>query len=226
MIIGEAADKVLSWLEQTDEEEYDRPKAIEHVNQAIFELAGDSELSLYNKISSYVLSDAPTDQDYWTICPGRVALTRVVGATWGEFGYIKKIWLDINGTQQTKDDWSQKRVVELFDLWGDTYSTPRNWGVEGEYMYWRPIINDTSTYTLRVLWSAKPTSYGEGEEPAIMGQAPYAVIYRACALGALWTQDPTQDAKFMALSKQAFDQYLVQDSMHGDGPEEMDDYNG
>ena len=71
MIIAEAASRVLSILEQTDEEEYDINQAVMDVNQAIAEIADESEFKSLNIFSRFdIVTDNYSDSDDWAIIYG------------------------------------------------------------------------------------------------------------------------------------------------------------
>ena len=224
MTINEAASRVLSILEQTDEEEYDLSQATMDINQAIAEIAGDGELSSYNSFSQYVIdTDSLDGNPDWAVVPGRVDMTTALSSTSGRIGYIKKIWLDSDGNNI---DFSGARVDYLLSKYGDDEGQPAQYAVDGGKLYWRPVGASGASYTARIWWAEIPPEYGAGEEPALLAKAPYAVIYRACSLGALWLVDDQAALKYDKKSQLLIDKYIVQDSMHNDDRVTMEDFNG
>ena len=98
--------------------------------------------------------------------------------------------------------------------------------VDGDEMFWRPIGEAGSEYTARVHWAAMPIEYGEAAEPTILAQAPYGVIYRACALACMWTQDDDRAIRFDKMAQRIIDKYIIRESMIGDERIEMEEWNG
>ena len=224
MTISEAANRVLSILEQTDEEEYTLGQAMMDVNQAIAEIAGDGELSSLNTFSQYVIDTDDLDGNPdWAVVPGRVDMTTVLSSGTGQIGYIKKIWLDVDGSNI---EFKEQRIDYLLSKYGDDEGQPEYYAVDGEKLYWRPIGASGTSYTARVWWAQIPPEYGAGEEPVTLAKAPYAVIYRACSLGSLWTNDDQAALKFDKKAQILIDKYIVQDSMHGDSRIAMEDFDG
>ena len=226
MTIWEAAERVLSILEQTDEEEYDMGDAMRDVSQSIGEIAGESELSEFNQFSEFEIDpDNYNTSNYWTIVPGRAPLNTVLGTDWPTAGYIKKAWLATaaDGVLPFKE----MDLRAMLDKYADDEGTPEVYAVDGSYMYWRPIGPTGSTYTSRLHWISNPQSeYISGDEPRMLAQKPYAVIYRACALACMWTVDDDRAIRFDKMAQRLIDQYVIQDSMHGDSRIEMEEYNG
>lgn len=224
MIMNEGVARVLSFLEQTDEVEYDAVIALQHLNQAIFEIAEDGEFEILKSFSSY--SFVPTDLDdteAWGVVPGRVAVTDLVGVGLGRYGYLDKVWLDVAGSQ--KETFKQVTVNNLLSEYGDTTGEPEKYAVDGNYLYLRPYPTSTS-YTLRSRWIELPETYAEGAEPNIMLQAPYACIYKACLIGALWSDDDGKAGKYEKLAQRAIDRFAIRNSMVGDAETEAGEYNG
>lgn len=231
MTISEAANRVLSILEQTDEEEYTHDQAMRDINQAIAEIADDSELSSYNTFSQFVVeTDEYANDDgsfdppsAWSDIPGWETLSSVLGSPDGRIGYIKKIWLDTDGANS---DFDEARVDYLLSKYGDAEGQPKHYSVDGDRLYWRPVGAAGTSYTMRLWWAQVPPEYVSGDEPSVLSKAPYAVIYRACSLGSLWTQDDQAALKFDKKAQILIDKYTIRDSMHGDGRVTMEDFNG
>ncbi|MCK5481325.1 MAG: hypothetical protein KAJ06_09265 [Gammaproteobacteria bacterium] len=237
MKIGDAADKVLSLLEQTDEEEYTKALAVTHVNQAVTELADENDFNLYRRVSTITLS-VPTEvtqvsptgpsilgyPDYWDEVPGRRPVSEVMGVTDDEFSYIKRAWINIDGANKK---FKQKSFGQLMDKHGDDQGTPLEFAIEGDYFYWRPHhANDDDTYQTRILWQSNPVDAGVDGTAKLLTKAPYAVIYRACQIASLWLVEDNRVMVFAKLAQDALDRWNIKDSMHGDEPSEMEDYNG
>ena len=236
MNIGEAADKLLVLVEQTDEEEYTKELAVAHVNQAVSELADENDFNLYRKVTTITLSvpytyggqDSDPDgsgyPDYWNDVPGRAPVSEVVGATDAEVAYIKKAWIDLDGSSTP---FPQKSFSQLMDKYGDETGVPKQWGIEGNYFYWRPYhAADTDTYPVRLWWQSNHVDVGANGTSRLLTKAPYAVIYRAAQIASVWLFEDNRIPIFVKFSQDALDRFIVIDSMHGDEPTEMDYYNG
>ena len=224
MIISQAAGRVLSILEQTDEEEYNLAQAEMDVNQAIAEIADDSELSTFNVFTHFTIATDDYDGvSDWDTVTGRADLTSVLSSTIGRIGYIKKIWLDSGGSNIP---FVETRVDALLDKYGDAEGQPEKYAVDGDQLFWRPVGESGTEYTARIWWASVPPEYGSGEEPTVIAQAPYAVIYRACALACVWLVDDDRAVRFDKMAQRLIDKYVVRDSMHGDSRIEMETYNG
>ena len=225
MIISEAANRVLELMDLADEEEYDVNNAIIHVNQAIFELSEESEYSFMNAITGYELlsPEEGFEPDYWLSVPGRAPLTGVLATSWSEFGYIKKAWLSVDGGQI---EFPQRSLVELLDEYGDDTGQPAKYAIDGEYLYWRPFNSPGETTSARFYWVKSPVELSAGSEPLLLSQVPYEVIYRACMIAAVWTQDDKRVPMLGQLSKDAFEKYNMRYTMNNDGPRSMEEFNG
>jgi hypothetical protein len=227
MLMSEAVDRVLLFLEQTDEEEYTRAIALEHLNQAIFELTDKSELSELDVLTNYEVN--PDDSNSLPAIPGRELLTTVLASTDSGIGYIKEIWLSV-GTESSP--FEQTTLEDLLGEYGDSVGTPEKWATDGTYLYWRPFqseedgVQTGDTITFRVLWHSLPTSGQELDSPVLLQKAPYACIYRACAIGALWLMDDGRDAKFYQLADAAFADFCVRSGMSRSIRLESEEYNG
>jgi len=224
MVIGELADRLLKLIEQTDEIEYDRPMAIQHVNQAISEIADETELSQYNSFSSFSLEvDDYSDGDDWGVVPGRVPLVNVVGVGLAAFAYLKKAWIDFEGANLP---FEEKQIEYLLTKYGDDEGTPRYFAIEADQFYIRPVPVAESTYTIRTFFAGLPSQYGEGDEPIMAAQAPFAILYRAATIGSVWTMDDDRAVRFDKLAQRIIDRYTIRASMRGDGRMTMEDYDG
>ena len=225
MHIGQAANRMLSLLEQTDQEEYNRPKAIEHLNQAIAEITDESELSIYNQFATFTMDSARhLDTDAWSIVPGRVPITDVLSADASRIAYIKQCWLSVNSNAA---EFKQAEVRKMLSDFGDDEGTPTRYGVDGEFFYFRPVPPADTEYVVRSYFAGIPPEYGGGDEPLLMAQAPHAVIYRACVIACVWTMDDDRAIRFDKMAQRLIDRYVVRDGMKGDGERvEMEDYNG
>jgi hypothetical protein len=212
MIMAEGVSRILSFLEQTDEVEYDSILALQHLNQALFEISEEGEFEILKSFSSYSWdSDNMDGENYWATVPGRLPLIDLVGTGLGQYGYVDKVWLDVAGTQ--KASFSQTTVNSLLQEYGDDTGEPEKYAVDGKYIYLRPVPVAGTTYTLRSRWVGLPTSVGEGAEPDLMIQAPYACIYRGCLLGALWADDDEKAAKYERLGTRAIERFAIRNSM-------------
>jgi len=225
MIIAAAADRVLDMLDLADGEEYSSTQARIHINQAIFELAEENEYGFNNVLSTYDLSTPEEDSEpsFWTAVPGRALLTDVLSTTWSQFGYIKYAWVSVAAIQEK---FKQMSLIELLDKYGDDEGVPEAYALDGDYVYWRPVAPAGDDYTVRFYWTQVPTEAAEGEEPKLLAQVPYGVIYRACMVACVWTQDDTRVPMFGQLSKDSFQKYNTRYSMNNDGPRQMEEYNG
>jgi len=225
MIVLEAANEVLSLLEQTDEEEYTQALAIRHVNQALFEFTEDNEFTFNNVVSSYTLTTpaAGSEPDYWNVAPGRVPLTSLLSTTWGGFSYVKRAWLSVDDEQQP---FPEGDLEELLDAYGDNEGEPEGWAFDGEYIWWRPIAAAGTDYVTRWRWQKMFEIVGGSEEPKLLAQAPYAVIYRACQIASVWLLDDNRVPMFKALSDDAFNRFSLRHSMVFDAPRSMEEFNG
>lgn len=234
MIVSEAANRVLVFLEQADEEEYTRLQAIEHVIQALHELAEENEFKYYNNVINFpLLTEASFISDsgnlslgipgYWATLPGRALLTTVLSTTWNQFSYIKRGWLSVDG--QTMP-FMERTFEEIMDTFGDEEGIPESFAINGEYIIWRPIAPSGSSYTARFLWQRMPPDATETDEPLMLAQCPYGVIYRACMIASVWLLDDNRVPMFKALSENAFERYNIRQSMMGDSPRSMGEFNG
>jgi hypothetical protein len=224
MIISEAANRVLAILEQTDQEEYNYDQAVIDVNQAIGEIADEAELSSLNTFSQFTIAaDDYSESDAWAVVPGRAPIVDVLGATMTEIGYIKHAWLSIGAANA---EFKERDIRYLLDNYGDDEGTPTRYAVDGDFFYWRPVGEAGDEFTVRLMWAKMPKEYGAGEEPTIIAQAPYAVIYRACALACIWLVDDDRAPRFDKMAQRLIDKYVIRDSMHGDHRMEMEDFNG
>ena len=225
MIIAAAADRVLDMLDLSDGEEYGTTQATIHVNQAIFELSEENEYGFNNALSSYTLTtpEEGYEPSFWVDVPGRALLSDVLSTTWSQFGYIKNAWISVDNEQ---NKFKQVSLIELLDEYGDSEGVPEAYALDGEYLYWRPIPPEGDDYTVRFNWTKIPTEAAAGEEPRLLAQVPYGVIYRACMVACVWTQDDSRVPMFGQLSKDSFEKYNMRYSMNNDGPTEMEEYNG
>lgn len=227
MVVSEAARVVLDMVDLADEEEYTLDHAIQHVIQAIFEMAEENEFVFQSRISQYELTtpDEGAEPEYWNVVPGRVPLTTALGASLSELAYIKHAWVS-DGLLQ--GEFKEMSLIELLDEYGDDPGTPEAYAVDGEYLYWRPYLEQGSDdeYTARFHWSSMPAVVSSGQEPAMLSQIPYGVIHRACALAALWAKDDQRVPIFEALAQKALDRYNARVSMTNDPPRESKEYNG
>ncbi|MHC4517383.1 MAG: phage adaptor protein [Planctomycetota bacterium] len=225
MIMAEGVSRILSFLEQTDEVEYDANIALQHLNQAIFEITEDGEFEILKSFASYSWdSDDLDDLAYWTTVPGRVAVEDLTGVGLRQFGYIDRVWLDVGGSQRST--FKQTTLNALLDEYGDTTGEPEKYALDGKYLYLRPVPVAGTPYTLRSRLIELPTVYSEGSEPDIMVQAPYVCIYTACVIGAVWSDDDQKAAKYERLSRRSIDRFAIRNSMIGDSPTEAGEYNG
>lgn len=225
MIISEAAQRVLNMLDLEDGDEYGLTQALIHVQQAIFELSEENEFGFGNRLTTAVLEtpDADAIPAYWDDVPGRAPLTDVISASWSEFGYIKKGWISVENQQQP---FRQMGLIELMNRYGDYEGVPESYAIDGDYFYWRPIAPEGTDYTIRLSWVSMPTEGAPGEEPRLLAQVPYGVIYRACMIACLWTGDDTRVPMFGQLSADAFEKYNARNSMNNDEVNRMEEYNG
>ena len=233
--MSEGVDRVLSFLEQTDEVEYDSVIALQHLNQALFEISEDGEFEILKTFSSYLWdadsfasyedADEPSSTVLWPSgVPGSVSVTDLVGRGFQQYGYVDRVWLDISGTQST--DFKQMPVNQLLSTYGDTTGVPERYAIDGKYIYLRPYPASGTEYTLRTRWVELPVTVGTGAEPDLMIQAPYACIYRACLIGALWADDDEKAAKYERLGSRAIERFAIRNSMVGDAETEAGEYNG
>jgi hypothetical protein len=192
MIVSEAANEVLSLLEQTDQEEYTYQLATKHINQALFEFAEDNEFNFFNVISSYTLSSS-SDWDLDGVpdfrvddIPGRILLTDLLSTTWAGFSYIKRAWISVEDEQT---EFLEGDLEELLDAYGDSEGQPKGWAIDGDYVWWRPIAPIGTDYVTRWRWQKMFESVGGNDEPRLLAQAPYAVLYRACQIASVWLLD-------------------------------------
>jgi hypothetical protein len=237
MIVRDAAEKVLSMLELEDEEEYNLSKAVEHVNQAIYELAEENEFSFFDRIAvcsirnaTYVSNEMVNTPEisygapaYWVDVPGRLPLVGITGIPWDEFAYIKRGWISINDLQHP---FKEMPIEKLLDNYGDSEGQPEAFSINGEYLYFRPIPSFNVSYTVRFLYQALPRIYAIDDSPIPLSVMPYVVIYKACSLACLWIQDDSRIPIFETLQLKAFDRFNVRQSMTGDASSSMEDYNG
>jgi hypothetical protein len=237
MIVSEAAAKVLSLLEQEDQEEYTYDLATTHVIQALHELSEENEFRFHNEISEYMLTtpsvqDQDQDSDdpnmvrlpaYWMLLPGRAPLTSVLGVTWSGFSYIKRAWINV---EDETYPFAERAFEEIMDTFGDNEGIPESFAIDGEYFNWRPIAPIGTDYIIRVQWQKMPDDPGPNDEPVMLAQIPYGVIYRACMVASVWLLDDNRVPMFKALSQEAFDRYNIRHSMIGDSSRAMEDFNG
>lgn len=225
MIMAEGVSRMLSFLEQTDEVEYNSIIALEHLNQALFEISEESEFEILKSFASYSWDSDNLDAlAYWSVVPGRLPVEDLTGVALRQFGYIDKVWLDIDGSQSTT--FKQTTLNSLLTEYGDDEGEPEKYALDGKYIYLRPVPEGGTTYTLRSRLVELPTTQGPGAEPDLMVQAPYACIYRACLIGAIWADDDQKAAKYERLGQRAIDRFAVRNSMVGDAPTEAGEYNG
>lgn len=225
MIMSEGVSRILSFLEQTDEVEYNSTIALQHLNQALFEISEEGEFEILKTFASYTWdSDNLDGLDYWGVVPGRLPVTDLVAVGLGEFGYVDKVWLDVSGSQ--KATFSQTTLNTLLSEYGDDTGEPEKYAVDGKYLYLRPVPVAGTEYTLRTRWVALPATYAEGAEPDIMIQAPYVCIYRACQIGSIWSDDDEKLMKYEKLGTRAIERFAIRNSMVGDAPAEAGEYNG
>lgn len=225
MIVSEAANRVLSLLEQEDQEEYTYSLAVTHVIQALHELSEENEFKFHNVITQYTLTTpaAGSEPTYWLTAPGRVPLTTVLGVTWSGFSYVKRGWINVEGETYR---FGERSFEEMMDTFGDNEGIPESWALDGEYFCWRPIAAAGSSNIIRLQWQRMPPEPAEGDEPVMLAQIPYGVIYRACMIASVWLLDDNRVPMFRALSQEAFERYNIRHSMVGDGPRSMGEYNG
>jgi hypothetical protein len=226
MTLSEAILELLKLLEQTDEEEYDSNQASVHILQACYEIADEMEVPHYNVFSQFEINDDYIDQDYWTTVPGRVPIVTSLGTTLSEYSHIKKIWLDSGGETQT---FTGTELVSLLNEYGDTTGQPKKYAVEGQYLYYRPFINDgTATYTMRILWASLPVTAGTDTDSPIMLQiAPYAVLYRAAVIASMWLLDDDRASRFEKLGQRAVTLLAPRLTMQNDTEDTTpEEYNG
>ena len=115
---------------------------------------------------------------------------------------------------------------ELLDEYGDDEGTPEKYALNGDYIYWRPIASAGTETTARLLWHQMP-SFGESsDEPRILAQCPFGIIYYACMLACIWAQDDARIKIFGDMASRAFEMYSNRSSMNNDGPREMEEFNG
>jgi hypothetical protein len=220
----EGASRMLSILEQTDEQEYDEGQALRDLNQAIHEISDEGEVSNYNEFVQFdIEADAYSGGTDWGIVPGRVPITTALGVAPSQIAYIKTAWLDSDGATIP---FKQVSVIELLNKYGDETGVPERYAIEGDFFYWRPIGTAGTNYTARLLWCRNPHEYAPGEEPSLMAKAPYACIYKACSLAAVWIGDDSAVAKFDRMSTRMVDKFMIRNSMQSDAPREAEDYNG
>ena len=225
MIISEAAAQVLSTLDFEDEEEYTQANAEFHVNQAIYEVNEGNEFIISNQLSQVTLPSPASgvEPSYWLEVPGRAPITELLSTSWSEFGYIKQAWL---GSDSGQRRFRQRDLRELLDEYGDDEGTPEKYALSGDYIYWRPIPAAGSTVTARFLWAKMPSFGSSNEEPKILAQVPFGIIYYACMLACIWSGDDARIKIFGEMSQRAFEMYNNRASMNNDGPREMETYNG
>lgn len=224
MIVSEAADILLSLLEQEDEEEYTQPLAIAHVQQALHEIAEENEFKFHNEVTEYTLQTpaSGSEEDYWNTLPGRVPLTEILGS-WANFAYIRYAWISV---EDESKQMGERDLAELLNTFGDTEGVPESFAIDGLYFVWRKIAAAGTDYTIRLNWQKIPSAPAASDEPILLAQIPYGVIYRAAMIASVWLLDDNRVALFKALSQEAFERYNVRQSKMGDSPRSMEDYNG
>lgn len=219
-------------LDLEEEEDYDATNALEHINQAIFELADDMEINGLNDFSLYTMTadwDDQNDQDvpsapaYWDTLPGRFRIVDVCGAPLSDISHIKKMWLGYDGVAQKFEG---RDIREMLDEYGDEEGTPETYTVDGEYVVVRPVPAQGYSYDVRAMFQRTPSTYTASDEPMIMAQAPYAVIYRACEIASVWNIDDNATVKFSKLAQRAIDRYAMRATMVNDSARNMEDFNG
>ena len=225
MNVTEAANRLLKLIEQTDQQEYDEPMAVQHISQAISEIADETELSQFNSFGSFTLEvDNYSDGSDWGIVPGRVPLTDVVGVGMHAFAYLKEAWLDLDGSAM---EFEEKDIRYLLAKYGDTEGTPTRFAVESNFFYIRPVPVAASSYTIRTFFAGlPPAEQGPGATPTMLQQAPFAIIYRAASIASVFTMDDDRAKGFDALAQRLIDRYTIRASMRGDARIEMEDFDG
>jgi hypothetical protein len=227
MNIAQAAEELISELEQSDSDEYTFTRGVKHINQAIFELCEVNEFNFQNAMSAYTLEtpESGSEPEYWTEFPGRVPLTTALETTWAGFSYIKRSWLDVSGEQSKL--WREYDLEELLDKFGDDEGVPQGFAIEGEYIWWRPIAPAGTDYVSRWRWQKMYETMDSSAEPILLAQCPYGVIYKAASIASIWLLDDNRVPMFEKLSEKAFELYSNRHSMTADAPERaMEEFNG
>lgn len=242
MILNEAATRLLKLLEQTDEEEYKRDTALEHLNQAIHELCEENTFAFMEEFSSFTLEIPLEDNsesfppgtlppyrigvpEYWEEIPGRALITDVLGCTMSNFSWIKRAWIEIDDEYY---HFGEGDIQELLDTFKDETGTPEGWALSGEYIFWRPYTaTEGTTFETRWLWQKQYEAQSSSSEPILLAQCPYGVLYKAASIASVWLLDDNRVPMFEQLAQRAIDRYLIRASMTNDGPgRAMEEYNG
>ena len=121
---------------------------------------------------------------------------------------------------------SASDIREMLDEYGDEEGTPETYTVDGEYVVVRPVPAQGYSYDVRAMFQRTPSTYTASDEPMIMAQAPYAVIYRACEIASVWNIDDNATVKFSTLAQRAIDRYAMRATMVNDSARNMEDFNG
>jgi len=226
MTVTEAVAKLLSLLEQTDEIDYTRVEAEMHIRQAMYELSDEITVSGLNQFSQFTIDNSLADQDYHAIVPGRMPIVEALGTSLSEFSHMYKCWLDFGGETQA---FKATTVTKLLDEYGDTVGQPKKYAVDGQYLYWRPYVDDddsTSSFTIRARWASLPSIAGAEEEPVVLAQAPFATIYRAATIASMWLLDDDRATRFENLSGRAIGLFAIRNTMENDEDNYVEEYDG
>ena len=113
------------------------------------------------------------------------------------------------------------------DEYGDVEGIPEKYAIDGDYLYWRPIAPAGTDYPIRILYnSLPPISIQLNSSPRLLDAAPYAVIYRACAIASIWLNEDQRVPMFEKLAERAIELFTFRHSMSNDAPREMEEYDG
>jgi hypothetical protein len=153
-------------------------------------------------------------------------IVEALGTNLSEFSHLYKCWLDSGGDTQS---FKATTVTKLLDEYGDETGQPKKYAVDGQYLYWRPYVNDTdstTSFTVRSRWAALPPISGGGEDAVVLSQAPFATIYRAATIASIWLLDDDRAARFEKLGSRAAGLFAIRNTMENDEDNYVEEYDG
>lgn len=207
MIIEDAMGEIGSLLE-VDETQYSSAARRKHLNEAMTLLSRQYETRLNEGLIEYE----------WTAGTKSLALTSINDSERIAEAVNGVIWINpaVENRYITGEDLIQ--VLTTFaDNTGavESRNQPAAYSLFGGDLHIRPVpVNDV---TVRVPIHGTPRSISTGTN-VWLTHVPWAVIYRACEIGSLWTGQDQRKSFFQTMRMEHMEMFNIADSSKYDTP--------
>jgi len=216
MDLSTAADHVYSLFDVT-EKRYDLSIAEMHINHACLALSEDIDVWFDQSVIDIVWTPpttAPTDpRDYGSILVSGITNDLL------RFGHALGVWKSPFGADYGLEEGSYREIIGEY---GDTEAEePELFAVHGDRIYFRPI--PTVATTIRFSFQGRPIVITGGTN-GWLTNSPYAVIYRAAELSAMYLLEDERVPAFRSMWTMEVERTSVDRSMIGhDAPTQAEE---